>query len=324
MGGRLVKTADRPSGVPLTVLMGVFNTPVWMLEQAIGSILQQTYGDLEFLILDDGSTRAQTSCALELAARRDARIRLIQERHRGLTATLNRGLELARGPLIARQDADDWSEPTRFHRQTAYLDSHPEAVLLGSGAWMHQQDGTELWRIGMPQTHVEIAAALEQRNPFVHGAAMFRREAALHVGGYREELPCSQDYDFFWRLAETGGAANLPEPLYHYRYTAGSVSATRAAEQSRSHDAAQALARARRAGRSENVAAELAAAGGEGEFRARLKQADHLMLAGEYRQAARSYLDLARSRPASPLAWGKLARWMLFRNVPGSRRLCFR
>ena len=317
-------------GGVVTVLMGVYNTTAPMLEQAVRSILSQSYlkqsvRGFEFLILDDGSTLAETRCTLELAAQADPCIRLVREPHRGLTATLNHGLQLAQGSLIARQDADDWSEPSRLEQQMSYYERYPETVLLGTAALLHQQDGTPLWRVRRPETHVRITASFRTGNPFFHGSVMFRKEAALRAGGYREQMPCSQDYDFFWRLSETGVAANLPDVLYHYRHAAGSVSASRAAEQARAHSAAQVLATARRQGLPEDVEAALAQAGENpaGAFRASLRQADHLMLAGDYPGAARAYWDAARSRPASAVAWAKLARWVLFRGVPRSRRVCF-
>jgi len=347
MGGEVVK---------ITVLMSVFNTPAPMLERSIESVLSQSLADFEFLILDDGSTAPTTKTYLAQAAARDSRVRLFWEPHRGLTPTLNRGLALAQGQLIARQDADDWSEPERLARQAAYLDSHPETGLLGCAALTHQQDETALWPVCMPQTQAHILAAFESRNPFIHGSVMFRAAAARAVGGYREELRCSQDYDFFWRLTETAGAANLAEPLYHYRYAASSVSVSRAAEQDRGVRAARLLAQARHRGEIENVAQALGNAGDPSEaqrarrapayeletasrrtpfcasflkdnengIRAELKQADHLMLAGDYADAARAYWALARTRPTSLLAWAKLARLAVFFLSPPLRRWSFR
>ena len=323
MGGALVKT-------PLiSVLMSVYNTPAKMLRLAIESILHQSSSDLEFLILDDGSTEASTKEFLVEAATCDSRIRLCLEPHRGLTPTLSRGIDLAQGDFIARQDADDWSEPERLEKQAAYLEAHPEAGLLGSAAWTHQHDGTALWPVHMPETEPQILAAFRTGNPFVHGSVMFRTVDARALGGYREELRCSQDYDFFWRLTEAAGAANLPEPLYHYRYSVGSVSASRAAEQAAAHQAARLLAQARRCGEPEDVAWALASSSGPAEscgnaFRAALKQADHLMLAGDYARAGRAYLSLARSRPSNALAWAKLARLGLFSLAPPLGRWSFR
>jgi hypothetical protein len=158
---------------------------------------------------------------------------------------------------------------------------------------------------------------------------MFRKAEALAAGGYCETFRCSQDYDFFWRLSERHGAANLPEPLYHYRYTSGSISAGRAIEQRRAHHAIRKLAHARQRGEPVNPAAALAQATEEldsssGVFRALLKQADHLMLAGDYRKAARSYFELLAGHPWSAVAWGKIARLGLFRTMPFLREASFR
>lgn len=314
----------------VTVLMSVWNTPPRMLAPSIASILTQSGmtqsgTPVEFLILDDGSTEASTRDCLKAAAARDARIRLYHEPHRGLTATLNKGLSLARGTLIARQDADDWSELDRIELQRAFLDQHPEIALVGSAAWTHQDDGAPLWPVRMPAAHERILEAFWRGNPFFHGSVMFRTAEARELGGYREQLPCSQDYDFFWRMAQSFGAANLSEPLYHYRYSAQSVSAGRAAEQARAHAASRLLAQARFRGEPEDVAGAVEAAGRAGDvLREGLKQADHLMLAGHYRLAASEYWRLARSRPANPLAWAKLARLALFSLAPPALRLSFR
>ena len=313
----------------VSVLMAVYDTPPALLEQAIDSILSQTWPDFEFLILDDGS-RSPVRDTLARAASRDQRIRLYAEPHRGLTATLNRGLALARGVWIARQDADDWSEPERLERQAEFFVAHPGATVLGSAAWTHQQDGTRLFQQRPPLDAGEIREWFWRgSNPFLHGAVMFQAAAARAVGGYREELDGSEDYDFFWRLQERGLAGNLAAPLYHYRFTAGSVSTSRAVEQARALRATRYLAEARERGAAETVAAALAAAEQDHAaewraFRAGLKQADYLMLAGEYGRARLAYWALLRMRPLSALAWAKLGRLGVFRGLPPARGLCFR
>jgi GT2 family glycosyltransferase len=304
--------------------MAVYDAPLGMLEQAVDSILDQTFRDFEFLIVDDGSRDSLVRGFLAQRAERDARIRIAWEPHRGLTASLNRGVALARGTWIARQDADDWSEAARLERQVAYFRAHPATTVLGTNAWMHQQDGRPLWRQHLPERHTEILRRLPRGNPFVHGSAMFPRAAAVAVGGYREEFRCSQDYDFLWRLAERGVAANLTEPLYHYRYTSGSVSAGRAHEQAQAHRAIQQLGATRRRGEQEDVAQALAAVGSLGGFRSLLKQADHLMLAGDYGRAWTEYRRLLGSHPENLLAWAKLARLGIFRTCTRLREVCFR
>jgi len=321
MGCALERNVLNPA---VTVLMAVYDPPLEMLEQAVESILTQTFGDFEFLIIDDGSRDALVRGFLAQRATDDARIRIADEPHRGLTASLNRGLALARGTWIARQDADDWSEPTRLERQVGHFREHPKTTVLGTDAWTHQQDGRRLWQLRLPVKHDEILRRLRHGNPFVHGSVMFPRAAAASAGGYREEFRCSQDYDFLWRLAEGGCAANLTEPLYHYRYTSGSVSAGRAAEQARAQRAIQRLAAARRAGEREDIAGALAEPETLRPSGALLKQADHLMLAGDYRQARAIYSKHLASHPQNLFAWAKLARLGVFRACPRLREACFR
>jgi len=314
--------------VKITVLMAVRDTPPEMLRQAIESIRRQTLREFEFLIFDDGSERPETCAELQRQAADDSRIRLVRGPPRGLTATLNCGLAMATGELIARQDADDWSEPDRLEQQAAFLAQHPQIVLCGSNAWTHRQDGRPLWTTRLPENAPAIREALWKRNPFVHGGTLFRACAARALGGYREEFPCAQDYDFFWRLSDAGGAANLPEPLYHYRYSAGAVSARRGAEQAKAHRAAQLLAQARRAGAVEDVARALERAGCEldetGPLPIKLKQIDHRLLAGNFGAAGRAYAEVLTVHPASQLAWGKLLRWAVFAAIPPAREWCFR
>jgi len=317
-----------PGMKQITVLMAVRDTPPGMLRPAVESIRRQTLRGFEFLILDDGSERPETCAELERQAAADSRIRLERGPPRGLTAALNRGLALAAGALIARQDADDWSEPERLARQTAFLDAHPHIALCGTNAWTHRQDGRSLWATRLPESAAAIREALCKGNPFVHGSTLFRAGIARDLGGYRAEFRSAQDYDFFWRMSDAGGAVNLAEPLYHYRYGAAAVSAGRAAEQARAHRAAQLLAAARRSGGVENVARALDQAGREiaaaGPHATALKQIDHRLLAGDFRAAGWAYAEVLRAHPASGLAWGKLLRWAVFAAVPPAREWCFR
>lgn len=310
----------------LTVLMAVFDPPLDMLHSAVASVLGQTFGDFEFLILNDGSRDEGVRAQLDSWASRDERVRLFHETHRGVPGASNCGLAKARGQFVARQDADDWSEPQRFARQVAFLEDHPHVSLVGADTYSHAADGTALWRLRLPHTTAEISAALWRGNPFVHGSTMFRREQALRIGGYREQLPCASDYDFLWRLTEEGDAVNLTEVLYHYRYTSGSISARRAADQARVHRAARILAAARRRGETEDLRAALAPGDrfAPDAFRAALKQADHFMLAGNFPGARRAYLRLLRSHPGSGLAWAKLLRLAVFWAIPPAREGCFR
>ena len=162
----------------VTVHMNVFDTPAGLLRQAIESIRSQTLRNFEFLIIDDGSQYPRTLAELKRQAAADSRIRLEMNPHAGVSRALNRGLALAARSLIARQDADDWSEPERLERQVAFLAEHPQLAVCGSNAWTHRHDGRRLWPTRLPQTSEQIRAACWRQNPFVHGSTMFRAAAA--------------------------------------------------------------------------------------------------------------------------------------------------
>jgi glycosyltransferase involved in cell wall biosynthesis len=320
---------ERKMVMPITVLMAVWNPRLEELRKAADSILAQTLRDFEFLIVNDGSTEAGVGRYLAALQSADSRVRVVHGAHRGLTASLNAGVRLAKGELIARQDADDWSEPDRLATQREFFLSNPGATLCGTAAWVHQQNGRRLWRTRPPRSSGEIAGVLERGNPFVHGSAMFSRRAALEVGGYCTALKCSQDYDLFWRLTERGLSINLEAALYHYRYSASSISARKAEEQRLCHRAAQKLAKQRRLGHPTDPDAAIREAGAELELevgapRGLLQQADHLLLAGAYRCAARAYFRLAAKHPTNPLTWAKLARCGVFISLPAWREACFR
>ena len=118
--------------LPISVIMPTYNTELSILKEAVESILTQTVPDFEFIIIDDGSANGSDEYLNSL---RDERIRIIRNpQNIGITKSLNIGLKEATGKYIARMDADDISMPTRFEKQYAYMESHPDVVMCGS--WM--------------------------------------------------------------------------------------------------------------------------------------------------------------------------------------------
>lgn len=327
MSGPESKAQDKERRPVVSVLMSVYNEQPAVLERAVRSVLCQTFADFEFLLLDDGSTDAQTLSALEALANQDARIRLCREPHRGLTRTLNVGLSYCRGEFICRQDSDDWSEPERFERQVAFLRANPQIGMVGSHILLHREDGEPLWQGPFPETPEAIITAFPAGNPFCHGSVCLRRAAAEQIGGYREELPCSQDYDCFWRLCERFGGANLPEPLYHHRITRGSVSTKRARDQAVAKLLIHKLAVMRQSGEEDFCAAlryaEEQVASEDRKRDILLRQADRVMLAGFYGQALRLYLSALRHDLCDRRAWMKLLRWAAFVSLPSLRKDLF-
>lgn len=198
----------------ITVLLPVFNGAAF-LRPAIDSILGQTYRDFELLIIDDGSTDASREIAASYA---DPRIhRLENGRNLGLIATLNRGLDQARGEFIARMDADDLSFPDRFARQVGFLDRHPEVGVCGTWYERAAPEGTTLMR--PPGEDSLIRLLLTFDTVFAHNTIMLRRDFLERHGlRYDPACPYAEDYDFWVRCARHTRLANIPEVLLHYRY----------------------------------------------------------------------------------------------------------
>ncbi|WP_129126149.1 glycosyltransferase [Geomonas oryzae] len=198
----------------VTVLMPVYNGARY-LREALDSILAQSFTDFELLVIDDGSTDGSPEL---VASCEDARIRLVRrERNMGLIATLNQGLELARADLVARMDADDVACPHRLERQVAEFRERPGLVLLGSDLEIIDAAGVPIGYEPKPVDDVGLKLALSVICAIGHPTVVFRREAVLKVGGYREEFHAAEDYDLWTRLAVEGEFRNLPVPLLKYR-----------------------------------------------------------------------------------------------------------
>ncbi len=196
------------------------------LDQAARSILDQDLAELELIAVDDGSTD-RTWRMLEALADRDRRVAPLRNpANLGLTASLNRGLALARGQYLARQDVDDLSLPGRLSRQAAFLDSHPGVVLLGADIEVVDERGRPSGEIGRrPRSDAAIRRYQLVNNAFFHSTVMLRRAAlADHGLAYDESLAYAQDFDLWSRLLEHGQGANLAAPLVRFRRHAGQLS----------------------------------------------------------------------------------------------------
>lgn len=206
----------------VSVLMPIYNGAA-DLGKALDSVLSQTFRDFEVIAINDGS---KDDSAGLLNAVDDPRVRVIHQDNMGLAATLNRGLSMARGALIARQDQDDLSHPERFARQVAFLQSNPECVLLGTAAEIWIGDEPTDRAHDHPTEHALLVFDLLFNNPFVHSSVMMRRDAVLALGGYttdKDRQP-PEDYELWSRLARHGRVANLPERLVVYREVPHSMS----------------------------------------------------------------------------------------------------
>lgn len=207
----------------VTVLMPVYNAAPY-LPAALESVLSQTFRDFELLAIDDGSSDASPEI---LAGCGDPRLRVVRfERNRGQTHALNEGLRLARGELIARQDADDLSGSRRLERQLALLRERPELALLGAQGLRVDARGRALEALVRPRETLSIRWALLFDNAFLHSAVMFRKAAVLELGGYDPAFSYSQDFELWSRVAARHTAANLGERLLVNRAHARSMTET--------------------------------------------------------------------------------------------------
>lgn len=208
--------------------MSVFNAAPYV-QAAVDSILNQSYSDYEFIIIDDGSTDQSPKL---LRAYTDPRITLLtNDQNIGLTLSLNRGLAVARGRYVARMDADDISLPDRFKRQIEFLDLHPEIDVLGTHMEIISKDGQGIGQYSVPTTHGAIIWSLLFGLAIAHPTVFIRRDALMRVGGYSSDVLRAQDFALWTEMSKTSRFANLPEVLHQYRSQSGMISQKHAAEQ---------------------------------------------------------------------------------------------
>ncbi|PLK26602.1 glycosyltransferase [Novosphingobium sp. TH158] len=240
----------------ISVAMSVFNGERFLAE-AIESVLAQTLGDFELLILDDGS-RDSTPGIISDYAKRDSRIRPIIRENRGLIASLNQLVYESRAPLVARMDADDVCLPQRFARQAAFLDAHPDHGVLGTWCEDIDENGRP-WPVASahrhPVDHESFLAAIPLDRPLLcHPSVMFRRELVLAVGGYHSAFKHCEDLDLWLRLASRTRLSSLPEQLIKYRHYSDQVSSRHATQQQIGAAVARIAYGERLAGRSDPTA----------------------------------------------------------------------
>ena len=206
------KLTSKPPEV--SVLMPVYNGETY-LEEAIDSILNQTFSDFEFIIINDGSTDHSVEI---IQSYNDARIKLINNlSNLGLEKTLNRGIQLAQGKYIARMDSDDISLQYRLETQVIFMNANPAVTLCGS--WVEtfgvRQD---IWKY--PTQHDDIRCHLLFESCFAHPSIIMRRSAVLKDEPLFDESQAykhAEDYVLWTRLSEHHALANIPTVLLKYR-----------------------------------------------------------------------------------------------------------
>lgn len=210
----------------VSVLMSVYNGAEY-LRPALDSLLDQTFEDVEFIVVDDASTD-KTPSILDEYEERDDRISVIRNTENLRQAgARNRGLEMCTAPLVTIADADDIYEKDRLQRQVDFMNENPEVGVLSSNVRRVDQDGGNPRRSDLPLRHEAIRLQMNYTFPLRHPATMFRRDLLLEAGGYNEESAPVEDVELCGRLVRHTQFANLEEPLVRWRRHDTSSSATR-------------------------------------------------------------------------------------------------
>lgn len=213
------------SAAPRVSILLPMHNAARFLRPALDSILAQTFGDWELIVIDDASTDDSLSIVRDYD---DNRLRLLRnENNVGIAASLNRGWDDARGELIARMDADDISLPERLAKQVSYMQAQPDVAVCGALALDIDEQGELVAPRIVPHGRF-VQLFFWRPSPIIHPLAMIRNRAEWR---YDAGVQTAQDFDLWLRIGRRHRLDNLPEVLLHYRVHPGSVSARRGSEQ---------------------------------------------------------------------------------------------
>lgn len=209
--------------VPISVVMSVYKEPIRWIDQSINSILNQTFRDFEFIIINDNFSDFKLKVYLEEKKKKYKKIVLLHNKtNLGLTKSLIKGVEVAKGRYIARMDADDISLPDRLRIQHEYMKNYSDCFLVFSGKKNIDKDGNTL-KTFYPKVRPEsIINKLIKKNIICHSSILFKNDNTI---SYREKFTYSQDYDFYLQaISNRKSICGIPQILVKYRIDANAIS----------------------------------------------------------------------------------------------------
>jgi glycosyltransferase involved in cell wall biosynthesis len=208
----------------VSVVIPAYNAGPYV-EAAIRSMREQTYTNLEIIVVDDGSTD-DTWEAISRQVAEDPRVRAVQQANGGPAVAFNTGFAMARGEYIAKMDADDLSLPVRIARQVDFLERHPDYVVVGARMVLTDPElrPKRMWCNWFKHEECDRHQLEGRGGGIGNCVAVVRRSAMQRIGGARPEFRKIDDFDQFVRLAEIGRIANLHDVLHVYRVLPGSYS----------------------------------------------------------------------------------------------------
>ena len=203
--------------------MSCYNACRW-LDEAIESVLCQTYENFELIAIDDGSTD-NTLSIIRSYAEKDSRIVPVTKSNSGLADSLNVGIKRASGTWIARLDADDLCMPHRLQEQIRYAEEHPEVILLGSGFVEIDDTGSSIRNHLYPQDHAGLVERLERGGGFFpHSSAFYRTDLVRELGCYNTRFRRAEDWRLWLNFSLRGALASVPDRLVCIRKHADQIS----------------------------------------------------------------------------------------------------
>ena len=216
----------------VSVVMPAFNCAQY-IEEAIESILSQTFVDFEFIIIDDGSEDL-TLTIIKKYSVLDARIIIFRNKKNiGLIKSLNIGLKLAKGKYIARMDADDVSRSSRFAKQVCFMEKHPEVGILGTAYEVIDEEGKCINQFRQPTEDEGIRWQYLFHNSFCHPSIIIRKSVINHNNLRYEKYLYAEDYKFISQILKYSKGANYPEYLIQWRRSQTQISSRKSKHQQR-------------------------------------------------------------------------------------------
>ena len=221
----------------LSVVMSVFNG-AGQLEKTVQSVLDQSYSNFEFIIVNDGSTDGSLGLIRKFAEQ-DPRIIFIDQSNQGLTRSLITACEQARGNYIARQDVGDYSYPSRFEKQINRFETDPQLVAIFTQFQVIDDNDIVISQHQPSSSYIKSALDYSDgqiATPSHHGSVMFDKNAYQQAGGYRPEFRFAQDLDLWLRIKEYGDIQVIDEILYLALLSSNTISGMHHRLQKKYHD----------------------------------------------------------------------------------------
>lgn len=216
----------------ISVVMSVYSEPESVLRKSIESILDQTFKDFEFIIINDSPSNEVNNKIINEYSAKDERIKAINNKKNiGLTQSLNKGISVANGNFVARMDADDYSYPKRFERQVNFLKNNSDVIVCGTNVRLFGDEITPRIK-SYPKNSKDCKNFLFFNSCFAHPTVMLRKNVLQDNNmAYNEQYRSSQDFDLWCRLSEYGAFYNLQEVLLDYRVSERQISSLSSGEQ---------------------------------------------------------------------------------------------